>query len=68
MQEKFSENFPGTPVHRHNAVLRLNELKTAINGYIRNISPADLQKVFANEFKLVQACIDPLGHHFQQLL
>jgi hypothetical protein len=27
----------------------LNELKTAITAYIRNISQADLQKVFANK-------------------
>jgi len=46
----------------------LNELKTAITAYIRNISQADLQKVFANKIKRVQACIDARGHHFQQLL
>jgi hypothetical protein len=46
----------------------LNELKTAISAYIRNISQANLQKVFANKRKLVQACIDARGHHFQQLL
>jgi hypothetical protein len=33
----------------------LNELKTAITAYIRNISKADLQKVFANKIKRVQA-------------
>jgi hypothetical protein len=33
---------------------------------IRNISQADLQKVFANKIKHVQACIDDRGHHFQQ--
>jgi len=32
---------------------------------IRNISQADLQKVFANKIKWVQACIDTRGHHFQ---
>jgi hypothetical protein len=42
----------------------LNELKTAINAIIRNISQAELQKVFANKIKRVQACIDPRGHHF----
>jgi hypothetical protein len=31
----------------------LNELKTAITAYIRNISQADLQKVFANKIKPV---------------
>jgi len=36
--------------------------------YIRNISQADLQKVFANKIKLVQACMDARGHHFQHLL
>jgi hypothetical protein len=29
---------------------------------------ADLQKVFANKIKRVQACIDARGHHFQHLL
>jgi hypothetical protein len=43
----------------------LNELKTAITVCIRNISQADLQKVFANKIKRVQACIDARGHHFQ---
>ena len=43
----------------------LNELKTAITAYIRNISQADLQKVFADKIKRVQACIDARGHHFQ---
>jgi hypothetical protein len=46
----------------------LNELKTAITAYIRNISQADLQKVFANTIKRVQACIDARGHHFQHVL
>jgi hypothetical protein len=43
----------------------LNELKTAITAYIRNISQADLQKVLVNKIKRVQACIDARGHHFQ---
>jgi len=46
----------------------LNELKTAITAYVRNISRADMQKVFANKIKQVQACIDARGHHFQHLL
>jgi hypothetical protein len=46
----------------------LNELKTAITEYIRNISQADLQKVFAIKIKRVQACTDARGHHFQHLL
>jgi hypothetical protein len=46
----------------------LNELKTAVTAYIRNISQADLHKVFVNKIKLVQACIDSRGHHFQQHL
>jgi hypothetical protein len=46
----------------------LNELKTAITAYIRKISRADLQKVFANRIKRVQTCIDARGHLFQQLL
>ena len=45
--------------------LTLNELKTAITAYMRNISQADLQKVFANKIKRVQACIDARGYHFQ---
>jgi hypothetical protein len=43
----------------------LNELKTAITAYIRNISQADVLKVFVNKIKRVQACIDVRGHHFQ---
>jgi hypothetical protein len=46
----------------------LNELKTAIAVYIRNISQADLQKVFANTIKWVQACINAPGQHFQNIL
>jgi hemoglobin-like flavoprotein len=45
-----------------------NELKTAITAYIRNISQADLQQVFANKIKQVQACVDVHGHHYQHLL
>jgi hypothetical protein len=40
----------------------LNEWKTAITAYIRNISQADLQKVFANKIIWVQAYIDACGH------
>jgi hypothetical protein len=29
---------------------------------------ADLQKVFANKIKRVQACTDARGHHFQHIL
>jgi hypothetical protein len=46
----------------------LNELKATVTAYIRNISQAGLQKVFANKIKWVQACIDAHGHHFQHLL
>jgi hypothetical protein len=46
----------------------LNELETAITAFVRNVSQADLQKLFVNEIKGVQACIDPRGHHFQHLL
>jgi hypothetical protein len=45
-----------------------NVLKTSITAYIRNISQADLQKMFANKIKRVQACVDARGHHFQHLL
>jgi hypothetical protein len=33
-----------------------------------DISQADLQKVFANKIKRVQACTDARGHHLQHLL
>jgi hypothetical protein len=46
----------------------LNELKTAVTAYIRHISQADLQKVFANRIKRVQACINARGPHFQHFL
>jgi hypothetical protein len=46
----------------------LQESKTAISAFIRNISQADLHKLFANKIKRAQACIDPREHHFQQLL
>jgi hypothetical protein len=46
---------------------KLNELKTSITAFIRNISQTDLHKVFANKIKRVKACIDARGHHFQQL-
>jgi hypothetical protein len=43
-------------------------LKTAITVDIRNISQVDLQKVFLNKLKQVQACIDTFGHYFLHLL
>jgi hypothetical protein len=46
----------------------LNELKTAVTAFVRNISQTDLQEVSANKIKRVQACIDARGHHFQHLL
>jgi hypothetical protein len=46
----------------------LNELNPAITAYIRNIPQADVQKVFLNKIKRVQACIDARGHHFQPIL
>jgi hypothetical protein len=52
----------------HDRPRTLNELKTAITEFIRNVSQADLQKVFANKIKRVQACIDARGHNFQHLL
>jgi hypothetical protein len=36
----------------------LNELKTSVTVFIRNISQADLQKALGNKIKRVQACID----------
>jgi hypothetical protein len=44
-----------------------NRPKTAITAYIRNVSQTDLQKMFANKIKRVQAYIDARGHHFQHL-
>jgi hypothetical protein len=46
----------------------LNELQTAVTAFIRSISQADVQKVFANKIKWVQACTDAPGRHFQHLL
>jgi hypothetical protein len=46
----------------------LNDLKTVITAYVRNISQADLQKAFMNKIKRVQACINARGHDFQHLL
>jgi hypothetical protein len=54
-------------VHRDRPHM-LSELKPAITVFIRNISQADLQKVFVNKIKWVQACIDTRGYHFQHLL
>jgi hypothetical protein len=68
VQEQFAEKFPETPVPHHDCPRTLNELKTAITVFIRNISQADLQRVFANKIKWVQACIDARGHYFQHLL
>jgi hypothetical protein len=45
----------------------LNGIKTAITACIRNISQAELQKVFGNKIKRVQACINAREHHFQHL-
>jgi hypothetical protein len=39
----------------HDRPRTLNEFKTAITAYIRNLSQANLQKVFANKIKRVQA-------------
>jgi hypothetical protein len=47
----------------HDHPRTLNELKTAITAFIRNISQADLQKMLVNKIKQVQACIDARGHH-----
>jgi hypothetical protein len=46
----------------------LVELKTAIPGYIRNISQADLQKMFVNKIIRVYTRVLAHGHYFQQLL
>jgi hypothetical protein len=67
VRKQFAEKFPGTSVPHRRAVNRdrprtLNELKTAVTAYIRNISKADLQNVFSNKIKRVQACVDTRGH------
>jgi hypothetical protein len=77
VQQQFADKFPETAVPylcgaAKCAVCRdrprtVNELETAITAYIRNISQADLQKVFVSKIKWVQACIDARGHHFQHL-
>jgi DNA-binding FrmR family transcriptional regulator len=64
VQEQFAEK---SAVCR-DRLRRLNELKTALTAYMRNISQAHLQEVFANKIKRVKACIDARGHYFQQLL
>jgi septum formation topological specificity factor MinE len=45
----------------------LSELKTEITKFIRNISQVDLHKLFVNEIKRVQTCIDAREHHLQHL-
>jgi hypothetical protein len=47
---------------------KLNDLKTAMAVYFRNISQADLQKLFANKIKRVQARLDARGQHFLHTL
>jgi hypothetical protein len=68
VQEQFAEKFLETPVPHRDRPCSLNELKTAITAFIRNISQADLQKVLANKIKPVQACIDAHEHHLQHLV
>jgi hypothetical protein len=58
VQEEFAEK--SAVFHDHPCTL--NELKTAVTAYIRNISKADLQKVFVNKIKRVQARIVTLVH------
>jgi hypothetical protein len=74
VQEQFAEKFPETPDiylwgEAKSAVYRdcphtFNELKTAITAYLRNISQGDMQKVFVNKIRWVQACINACGLHF----
>jgi hypothetical protein len=49
----------------HDRPCTLNELKTAITVYIRNFSQSDLQKVFVNEIKWLQACMDTRELYFK---
>ena len=46
----------------------LNELKSAIVSMLRDISHDELQKVFENKIKRLQACVDVQGHHFEHML
>jgi hypothetical protein len=48
--------------------LGFKKLKTAVSATIRNISQADMWKVFANKIKRVQAGIDARGHHFKHFV
>jgi hypothetical protein len=52
----------------HDLPHMLNDLKNAITVYLRNISHEDLQKMFPNKTKWVQACINARGNHFQHPL
>jgi hypothetical protein len=66
--QQFVEKFPETlylTAMQFTDLLR-HFMKQA--AYIRNISQADLQKVFANKIEWIEACIDACGHHFQLLL
>jgi hypothetical protein len=50
VQKQFAEKFPETPVSHRNAYRKLTEKfrETAKTAYIRNISQADLQKLFSS--------------------
>jgi uncharacterized protein YifN (PemK superfamily) len=67
LAESHSTRIVKYAVHR-DRLRPLYDLKTAISAYIRNIPQADMQKVFANKIKRVQACINARGHHFQRIL
>jgi hypothetical protein len=60
---------PGCSISYRDRQHMLHDLKTAITAYIRNISQADLQKVFANKIKWVQTRIRrSWGHVVAQLV
>jgi hypothetical protein len=63
-QEDFYLCGAAKSVVHHDRPRMLNGLKGTITAGIRNISQADLQKLFANKIKRVQACVDTRGHHF----
>jgi hypothetical protein len=67
VQEQFAEKFPETREPHRNAARIFTE-KFRETRSVLDISKADLQKVFANKIKRVQACVDARGHHFQHLL
>jgi hypothetical protein len=49
-------------------ILTLLELKEAIADFIKNIPPFDLSRVFANNIRRADACLQARGGYFQRFL